>query len=51
MSNALEEFARETIDELLKELPLEKRLQLLKEVPVDKLWEGLSPGAGCVVSR
>jgi hypothetical protein len=27
MSNALQEFARETIDELLKELPVEKRLE------------------------
>jgi hypothetical protein len=27
MSNALEEFARETIEELLKELPVEKRLE------------------------
>ncbi len=27
MSTALEEFARETIDELLKKLPVEKRLE------------------------
>jgi hypothetical protein len=40
MPNALEEFARETIDELLKELPIEKRLE---GVPVEKLLERLTP--------
>jgi hypothetical protein len=49
MSTALEEFARETIDKLLKELPVEKRLeglsgdQILRAVPIEKLLEGLSP--------
>jgi hypothetical protein len=43
MPTALEEFARETIDELLKELPIEKRLELLKELPVEKRLEGLTP--------
>jgi hypothetical protein len=49
MSNALHEFAREAIDELLKELPVEKRLeglsadQILKAVPIEKRLEGLSP--------
>jgi hypothetical protein len=35
MSSALEEFARETMDELAKKLPLEKRLELLKDLPVE----------------
>jgi hypothetical protein len=43
MSTALEEFARETIDKLLKQLPLDKRLELIKEVPVEKRLEGLTP--------
>ncbi len=40
MPTPLEEFARETIEELLKELPAD---QLLKAVPVEKRLEGLSP--------
>jgi hypothetical protein len=49
MPTPLEEFARETIDELLKELPIEKRLeglstdQVLKAVPIEKRLEGLTP--------
>ena len=42
MPTVLEEFARETIDKLLKELPTEK----LKELPIEKrfqLLETLSP--------
>jgi hypothetical protein len=48
MPNELEEFARETIEQLLKELPVEKRLegltaeQVLKGFPVEKRLEGLS---------
>jgi hypothetical protein len=43
MPTAMEEFARETIDDLLKELPVEKRMELVKELPVEKRLEGLSP--------
>ncbi len=39
MPDMLEEFTRETIDELLKTLPAEK---LLERVPVEKRLEGLS---------
>jgi hypothetical protein len=39
MPDMLEEFARETIDQLLKDLPVEKRLE---GVPVEKRLEGLS---------
>jgi Mg/Co/Ni transporter MgtE len=42
MSSALEEFARETMDELAKKLPLEKRLELLREIPLDKRLEVLN---------
>ncbi len=42
MPNELEQLYQETIDQLLKELPLEKRLELLKEVPVEKRLEGLT---------
>jgi hypothetical protein len=40
---SLEEFARQTIDELLKELPVEKRLELLKAVPPEQLVEAITP--------
>ncbi len=49
MPDALEEFARETIDALLKKLPVEKRLkgisleERLKGVSVDDLLKALSP--------
>jgi hypothetical protein len=56
MANALQELARQTIAELLKEMPIEKRLEglsaeqllkavpaILKAVPVEKLLERLSP--------
>jgi hypothetical protein len=52
MPDKLEEFARETIDRLLEELPVEKRreglsldelLKLLKDLPIQKRPEGLSP--------
>jgi hypothetical protein len=52
MPTALEEFARETIDELLKELTVEKRLELVKglsadqilnSLPIEKRLEGLTP--------
>jgi hypothetical protein len=58
MSNALKEFAREALDELLKELPAEKRLeglsaekrleglsaeQILRAIPIEKLLQSLSP--------
>jgi hypothetical protein len=48
MPDMLEEFARETIDQLLKDLPVEKRLEgvpvekRLEGVPVEKRLEGLS---------
>ena len=38
MGTPLEDFARETIDELLKELPAER---ILKAVPIDKRLEGV----------
>jgi hypothetical protein len=40
MSITLQEFARQSIEELLKELPAE---QILKAVPVEKRLEGLTP--------
>jgi hypothetical protein len=40
MPDLLEEFTRETIDQLLRELPIEKRLE---GVPLEKRLEGLSP--------
>jgi hypothetical protein len=40
MPTPLEEFARETIDQLLKELPAD---QILKAVPIEKRLEGLTP--------
>jgi hypothetical protein len=49
MPDALEEFARQTIDRLLKELPLKKRLeglspeQRLEGLSPEQLLEGLSP--------
>jgi hypothetical protein len=49
MSSALQEFHRESADELLKELSVEKRLeglsadQILRVVPIKKLLESLSP--------
>jgi hypothetical protein len=58
MSITLEEFARQSIDELLKELPAKKRLeglsdeerleglsaeQILRAVPIEKRLEGLTP--------
>jgi Mg/Co/Ni transporter MgtE len=39
MPTALEEFARETIEKLLKNLPAEKRLELVKELPAEKRLE------------
>jgi hypothetical protein len=47
MPDKLEEFTRETIDRLLRELPVEKRLEglsveeRLEGLPVDKLLEGV----------
>jgi hypothetical protein len=43
MSSAFEEFARETIDELLKKLPAEKRIELLKGLSPQQRLEGLTP--------
>jgi hypothetical protein len=49
MADMLEEFARETINQLLKDLPVEKRLegltpeQVLKAIPAEKFLEGLTP--------
>ena len=49
MGTPLEDFARETIDELLKELPAERILKAvpidkrLEGVPIDELIKGLSP--------
>src|ERR1700722_4896549 len=40
MPTPLEEFARETIDQLLRELPAD---QILKAVPIEKRLEGLTP--------
>jgi len=40
MPDLLEEFARETIDRLLKELPVEKRLEGLS---AEEVVKGLSP--------
>jgi len=48
MPNMLEEFARQTIDQLLKELPVEKRLEglsaeeRLKGLPAEERLKGLS---------
>jgi len=49
MPDMLEEVARETIDRLLKELPVEKRLegltpeQRVQGLPAEKRLEGLTP--------
>jgi hypothetical protein len=43
MPDMLEEFARETIDRLLKELPLEKRLELIKGLSPEQRVQGLTP--------
>jgi hypothetical protein len=49
MPDKLEEFARETIDQLLKELPAKKRVEglsaeeRLEGLSVDELLKGLPP--------
>lgn len=42
MPDLLEQFAKDTIDELIRELPAEKRLELLRQFPAEKRLEGLS---------
>jgi hypothetical protein len=43
MPDALEEFARETFEELLKTLPVEQRLKLVRDLSPDELLAALSP--------
>ncbi|MFO0844022.1 MAG: hypothetical protein U0797_16750 [Gemmataceae bacterium] len=42
MPFTVEEFNRQLVEEIIRELPEEKRLQLVRELPADKLLEGVS---------
>jgi len=43
MPDLLEQLAHDTLERVLKELSVEKRLELLQEVPLEKRLEGLTP--------